>query len=70
MAVPFVQGRLAGRTRRAQINTACACCGEVIRFDLDSDLGYQMITPGARPLVSAPLVNFRKLMAPSIIDAF
>lgn len=68
--MPFVQGQLTGSNLRAEVTTACACCGEVIRFDLDSDLRISGLTPGARPLVSAPLVNFRKLGDPSIIDAF
>lgn len=68
--MPFVQGHLTGEPVRAQVTTACACCGEALRFDLDNDLRASGLPPGARPLVSAPLVNFRKLGDPSIIDAF
>jgi hypothetical protein len=37
---------------------------------MDSDLQYTACSPGAEPLIFVPMVNFKKLKDPSIIDTF
>jgi hypothetical protein len=39
-------------------------------MEIDSDLTIRVEDEGADPLVFVPMVNFRKLAEPSIIDAF
>ena len=65
-----MQGRLTGRELTAVIETACAHCTQPMRVEVTSSLAYQVTTPGADPLISVPLVNFKRLKDPSIIHAF
>jgi len=41
-----------------------------MKIEIDSDLKYAVSTPGAKPLVFVPMVDFGALEDPSIIDAF
>jgi hypothetical protein len=52
------------------LQTECGHCGKPIEIEIDSDLGVRVLSEGARPLLSSPFVNFKKLKAPNIIDAF
>ncbi|MCP4659268.1 MAG: hypothetical protein GY856_27985 [bacterium] len=52
------------------ITTECAHCAQPMQLEIDSELRYRVVEEGAEPLVFLPLVNFRKLTDPSIIDAF
>jgi hypothetical protein len=70
IALPFVQGQLTGRDLVAVIDTACAHCSRPMRIEISSGLGYRVTTPDADPVVSLPLVNFKRLKDPSIIHAF
>ena len=67
--MPFVQGHLRNEPIAVTIRTECARCSRPLRIEVDSELRYS-VTEGADPLVFLPLVNFAKLMDPSIIDAF
>lgn len=70
IATPFVQGRLRRRWLESTLTTECAHCAEPLEVAVDSELGIQVLTPGARPLISSPFVNFRRLKDKHIIDAF
>ena len=70
MATPFVQGRLRDEPLHFDIESECACCGEPIRFRMQHDLSYTLADRSSDPLFFVPLVDFSKLRAPSIIDAF
>ncbi len=52
----------------ALVESSCACCGDPIRVETDGET-YAVANQGA-PLVFAPLVDFRRWKAPSIIDGF
>jgi hypothetical protein len=68
--LPFVQGRLTGRELTAVIQTTCAHCSWPIEVEVTSSLAYRVRTPGSSPVISVPLVNFKRLKDPSIIHAF
>jgi len=70
IATPFVQGRLRRRRLAGTLRTQCAHCAEPLEVAVDSDLGIRVRTPGARPLVSTPFVNLKRLKDRTIIDAF
>jgi hypothetical protein len=70
IAAPFVQGQLINEPLQCQIQTTCAHSGRPIHIEIDSELNYSVREEGARPLVFSPMVDFEKLEAPSIIDAF
>ncbi len=70
MATPFVQGRLREETLSVAIDTECACCGRPIGLEIDSDLRCRVLSDGASPLLTVPLVDPRRLKAPNIIDDF
>ena len=54
-----------------EVDTICQHCGQSLRLKLDSALSApEVLTPGATPLVFSPLVDFKRLRDPSIIDAF
>jgi hypothetical protein len=68
--MPFVQGQLRAEPLSFVISTECAHCGQPLHLEMDSELNYRVVEPGADPLVFVPLVDFDKLDDPSIIDAF
>ncbi len=65
-----MQGQLTGRELTAVIDTTCAHCSRPIQVEVTSSLRYQVQTPEATPVISVPLVNFKRLEDPSIIHAF
>lgn len=67
--MPFVQGHLRNEPVRVTIGTECAHCSRPMRIEVDSELEYRVLE-GESPLVFVPLVDFAKLEAPNIIDAF
>jgi hypothetical protein len=70
LATPFVQGRLRKEPLSIVARTRCAHCDRPLGLEIDSELRCRVDGEGAKPLVFVPLVNFRKLKDPSIIDAF
>ncbi len=52
------------------ITTECACSGEPIHLEIDSELEFRIVEEAAKPLVFVPLLNLAKLEDPSIIDGF
>ena len=50
------------------LRTKCGHCARPI--ELDSELRFRVLSEGARPVVSSPLVDFATLEDPSIIHAF
>jgi hypothetical protein len=69
VAVLYVLGRLQGCSMSATLRTRCAQSGRPMQMRVDSDLNIESLTPGADPVVSLPLVNFRKLRLTVIYDA-
>ena len=65
-----MQGQLRNEHLSFTIHTSCAHCGEEIQIEIDSVLNYSVSTPGAKPLIFIPMVDFGALEDPSIIDAF
>jgi hypothetical protein len=65
-----VQGQLRKEYLSFLIETECAHCGQPISIEIDSELKCNVLTPGAEPVIFAPIVDFERLKDPSIIDAF
>ncbi len=65
-----MQGQLRREPLTFDLETACAHCGRTIHIRMDSELRYEVAEPDAAPLVFTPMVDFRRLEDPSIIDAF
>lgn len=66
-----MQGQLREDERLSfEVEAVCACCGRDTSFRMESDLGYRLADPSAAPLFFAPLVDFTRLRARSIIDDF
>ncbi len=65
-----MQGRLRNESLTFTVTTECAHCGRPIHLEIDSDLHYRVLEQDANPRVFAPMVDFKKLKDPSIIDAF
>ena len=68
--MPFVQGQLCGEPLSFVVDSTCACCGQPLHLEIDSELRYRVQEEDADPRVFVPLVDFEKLEDPSIIDAF
>ena len=65
-----MQGRLTNRDLTAVIDSECAHCARPMQIELTSALGYRVVTAGAEPVVSLPLIDLHRLKDPSIIHAF
>ncbi len=70
MAVPFVQGRLRKQDLTVAVRTECAHSQRDINIDITSNLSWTVHEDECRPVIFVPLVDFAKLRAPNIIDAF
>ncbi len=67
--MPFVQGHLTHEPVTVSITSECAHCSESIHFDVNDELHYEG-SDVAQHVVFLPVVDFKKLKDPSIIDAF
>lgn len=65
-----MQGRLLEQDLSVTIDTACAHCGRSLRLTVDSDLGYEIHSDGAQPLVFEPHVDWSTITAPNIIGFY
>jgi len=68
--VPFVQGQLLGKLLTVTVTTECACCGEPIHLEIDSEARSRVVEAGARPITFVPDVDLSTLPDMSITDAF
>jgi len=68
--MPFVQGKLRQEPISVVIKSECAHCARTITIKLDNELRYRVVEEETDPLIFIPIVNFKKLTDPSIIDAF
>ena len=68
--MPFVQGQLKEKKLSVTIETNCAHTGREIEITVDSEMGYQVHTEGAEPLVFSPHVDWNTFKQANIIDAF
>ena len=64
-----MQGQLTHKYVSVTVNTECAHCSQPIELVVDNRLDYRDVSPGAKPVISLPLVNPARLKAPNIIDA-
>jgi hypothetical protein len=65
-----VQGHLRNESLTVVVDSECAHCRQPLRLEFDSDLNYRVMSEGALPLISVPMVDIGALEDPSIIDAF
>jgi len=64
-----VQGQLLKRPVAVTIDSQCAHCAKPMRLHIDSDLDYRS-EDALDPVVYLPIVDFRKLKAPNILEDF
>ena len=64
-----MQGHLRKKPLSVSFETQCACCAEPFRIDIDDELSYAVVGE-AEPVVFMPIVNFKKVKDPSIVDVF
>ena len=65
-----MQGHLRGEPLTFTIDTECAHCARPIQLQIDGNLNWFVLTRDATPMVFVPLVDFARLDAPNIINAF
>ena len=65
-----MQGRLTGQDIQAIVDTECVHCAAPMQIELTSALSYRVVTDGAEPLISMPLVDLKRIQDPSIIHVF
>ena len=68
--MPFVQGQLREETLSFLIETECGHCHRPLHIEIDSALRYSVQEEDAVPVLSAPLIDLRRLDEPNIIDSF
>ena len=64
-----MQGQLRGEYLSGLITTECAHCGQALHIEMDSEMKYRVVEPGAQPLYFSPLDGVQAGDA-SIIDGF
>ena len=65
-----MQGRLRNEALSFAITTECAHCSRPLHIEMDGNLRYRILEGESAPLVFTPMVDFKKLTKPSIIDDF
>jgi len=70
VAVPFVQGRLRNEALSVDVASACVHCRRALHLEIDSEARVRVVEPEAEPWICIPIVDFKKLRAPNIIDDF
>ena len=68
--MPFVQGRLRTEALSVALTSECAHCRRSLHLTIDSDLRIQVAEAQAEPWIFIPIVDFKRLRAPNIIDDF
>ena len=68
--MPFVQGRLRSEALSVEIASECAHCRRPLHLEIDSEARVRVVEAGAEPWICIPIVNFKKLLAPNILDDF
>ena len=53
-----------------RIETVCAHCGRALAMTVDSEMGVEVHSAGAEPLVFHPQINWKTFTDPNIIDAY
>ena len=69
-ATSFVQGRLRGEKLRIRVDSECHHCSRPLIFDVDEELGWQVLVRGASPLLFEPEIQWRTFRGPNIIQDY
>jgi hypothetical protein len=70
LATPFVQGRLREEQLEITAVTECSRTGRELRLVIDSELNYDVLSPGAEPYVFEPHLDWSRFTAPNIIHDY
>ena len=65
-----MQGRLQNEAITFAVTTECAHCARPLHIEIDADLRHRVLEGESAPLLFTPIVDFKKLTKPSIIDDF
>ena len=70
MAAPFVEGRLRQEPLTIDIETTCEHCERAMAMRVDSELRYEVTSPGAAPIVFEPRLDWSTFTDPNIIAKY
>jgi hypothetical protein len=65
-----VQGRLLDKKLSVRIEINCADTGRGLEITVDSEMGFEVLSEGAEPLVFSPQIDWNTFKQANIIDAF
>jgi hypothetical protein len=65
-----VQGRLRGEKLRVRIESSCRHCSRPLTIEVDDDLRWRILTPGASPLLFEPDMDWQSFHGPNIIHDY
>jgi hypothetical protein len=65
-----VQGRLRGEKLRVRIDSSCHHCSRPLTIEVDDDLGWRVLSPGASPLLFEPDMDWQSFHGPNIIHDY
>ena len=65
-----MQGRLRNEYIAAEIVTVCAHCGKAMEIRSDSELRWELKTPGAKPLIFEPDIDWSRFGKSNIIEDY
>jgi hypothetical protein len=65
-----VQGRLRGERLQVRIESECAHCARPLSLEVNEELRWRVLSPGASPLLFEPTMNWDTFRAPNIVHDY
>ena len=65
-----MQGRLRGDKLKVRIDSECCHCLKPLSLEVDDELRWQVLSPGAEPLLFEPDVQWSTFRGESIIHDY
>lgn len=65
-----MQGRLRGDRLRVHIDSQCHHCARPLTLEVDDELRWRVLSPGASPLLFEPTMDWPNFHAPSIVHDY
>ncbi len=65
-----MQGRLRSQNLRVRIDSECHHCSRPLAIEVDDNLRWRVLSPGAAPLLFEPDVDWDTFHGPNIIHHY
>ncbi len=65
-----MQGRLRRQKLTVRVDSECHHCRRPLRLEVDDDLRWKVLSPGAEPLLFEPDMDWDRFRGPNIIHDY